>query len=426
MAGSYREVLEYLYNLESFGMKLGLGSISRLLAELGSPEKSFRSVHIGGTNGKGSVCAFASSILSSSGFRVGMYTSPHLSTFRERIQVDGQLISEEEVVNCFNRVFEKAEMLKGELMVTYFEFVTAISFLHFRDRNVDFAVVEVGLGGRLDATNVIVPEVCAITHIALEHTEHLGNDLLSIAGEKAGIIKKGIPVVTAETRQDVLNLFSSVCKSKSSELLPVDNMFRADIISSGIDCLEMRVSGDYDYHLKVRLLGRHQARNVLVALCIAHALQSRGFGLANYAIRNGIESARWPGRIEVISRAPLVILDGAHNPDGMSALAGFARESISSKIILVLGISENKDIESMAGQVAFADEIIFCRARYRGADPWMILRHFPGVKARIIEDVVQAVKAAISDAKEKESAVIVSGSLFVVGEARTLWSNEKD
>ncbi len=472
---TYEEVLAHLARLELFGMKLGLDNISLLLKELGNPEKDFKSVHVAGTNGKGSVTAFTASILQASGFRVGMYTSPHLSSFRERIMVNGQLIGKEELVEVFNIVSEKVEKIRHNANITYFEFVTAMSFVFFSNSKVDFAVIEVGLGGRLDATNVINPEVAAITHIALEHTEHLGNDLVSIAAEKAGIIKPGITVVTAERNSAVLQLFRKACKDMNAGLTVLDEAVSYGIVKSGIEMLELDVhaqgqdflfiakcinNGTFDMHfaistqikhnligpncarrtiwesrdnvpklkrftIRLKMLGRHQARNAMLAFCIGTILAKRHASITFESIRQGLEKTVWPGRLEVVSRKPLVVLDGAHNPDGMRALADFCRESIGKRVILVLGVSNDKDIESICRNLDFASKLILTRAKYRGADPQKLASFFPGKEFVVMDEVVSAVKAALIEANEFD-AVIITGSLFVIGEARKVWGCETD
>jgi dihydrofolate synthase/folylpolyglutamate synthase len=290
------EVLEYLYSLERFGIKLGLDVMKQLMDILDHPECGFRSIHVTGTNGKGSTCAFIASVLQKAGYNVGLYTSPHLVRFNERIKVNGVDISDEELIRLTSLIRGK----RNGIEATFFEFTTALAFLYFAECKVDIAVIEVGMGGRLDATNVIVPEVCVITHVAFDHLEHLGKTLIEIAREKAGIVKKRVPVVIAETNTEILVLFRKVCRESGSEMIVV--------------------RGTEEWTLSLR--GKHQMVNARTAVAALRVIRNR-FPVSEKAIREGLATASWPGRLMVVSENPLVILDGAHNVDGMMVLRDY-------------------------------------------------------------------------------------------------------
>ena len=403
---SYSDALKYLEQLEVFGMKLGLENITELCRKLGNPQSAYKTIHVTGTNGKGSVTAMCASILEQAGYKSGMYTSPHLQTIRERIQVNGRKITQKEFLDYFLKVKGKSGELKEKGMrATHFEFVTAMALLFFKEQACDFAILEVGLGGRLDATNVVKPLVAVITNIELDHTQHLGDTKEKIALEKAGIIKRNCITVTGEKSEVIKQIFRKVCKERGSRLIEVKK----------------------DYSGKILLLGKHQRANAAVAVAAIKSLGKYGIKITDKAIRRGIETTKWPGRLEIVQQRPTVILDGAHNPSKAKTAADYLKK-LGKKTILVVGISFDKDIpNTMMTLASFAKKIIITRAKYRGTDCSILKRE--AVKYRkeeeveIIEDVREAVKKAIREAKDE--IVMVTGSLFVVGEARDLWYKEK-
>ena len=382
MGEDYKQALDYILGRERFGIRLGLKNISGLMKSLGNPHNSFKSVHVAGTNGKGSVCAFISSILQKAGYKVGLYTSPHLFDFKERIQVNGEEISEETVVRLLDKI---KPFIKDH---TFFEVITAIAFLYFSEQEVDIAIIEVGLGGRLDATNVITPLVSVITNISEEHTHYLGEKLDQIAFEKAGIIKSGIPVVSAAAGIS-LKVIQQVCSENNSEL----------------HIAKPR-------HLETSLKGDFQEENASVALKVIDLLE--GFKINDNAIKDGLHSAQWPGRMQFISKK--LLLDCAHNPAGAAALAKELRKLSYNKIVLVLGIMGDKDIPSICKHLEqFADEIIVTKPKIdRAAEPEEISRHL--AKSHIIEpDVCKAIERA--NACCRNGLVVVAGSIYLIGEA---------
>jgi len=382
MKKKYRQAVDYIFSRERFGIRLGLRNITELMKNLGNPQNSFKSVHVAGTNGKGSVCAFVSSVLQKAGYKAGLYTSPHLFDFRERIQINREKISEEDVVRLLERI---KPFVKDQ---TFFEVITAIAFLYFSEQEVDIAVVEVGLGGRLDATNVITPLVSVITNISKEHTAYLGEKIDQIAFEKSGIIKPGVPVVSAAAGMP-LTVIQEICSEQNSPL----HIARPCRI-------ETSLKGDF------------QEENASVALKVIELLS--GFKINDKAISDGLHSAQWPGRMQFVSKR--ILFDCAHNPAGAAVLAKELRKLSYNKIVLVLGIMGDKDIPSVCRHLErFADEIIVTHPRIeRAAMPEEISRHL--TKSYIIEpDVCKAIERA--NLCCRNGLVVVAGSIYLIGEA---------
>jgi dihydrofolate synthase/folylpolyglutamate synthase len=351
MTSDGNEGIQYLLGLEKFGMKLGLENVAELLDRLGNPHNEFRSVHVAGTNGKGSVCAYIAKILHEAGYKVGLYTSPHLVRLNERIQIDGEQISDGRLEELAGRTMVVAEEMaseSAEKQITFFEFLTAMAFSHFGEENIDFGVLEVGLGGRLDATNVVTPEVCAITHLAIEHSEHLGGSLGQIAREKAGIIKDGIPVVVSDNPppQAILD----ICKEKNARLTVVGKDIVYGVMDHEPEWQHIRLNNMHD--IKIGLHGHHQIQNAASAFGVIEALREGGFEISNRAVSDGFSKTQWPGRFQVVKKNPTVILDTAHNPDAAAEL----RRSVDDVLefdrgILVLGMLEDKDVEGFAAEI---------------------------------------------------------------------------
>ncbi|MBF8298552.1 MAG: folC, partial [candidate division NC10 bacterium] len=351
---TYPEAIAYLYGLQRFGVKLGLESIARLLQAVGDPHRRFPSILIGGTNGKGSTAAFLASILQAAGYRIGLYTSPHLLDFTERIRVDGQGISPAEVAH----LTDELRSLIPDLFLaprtfshpTFFEVTTALAFLHFARTEVDFAVIEVGLGGRFDATNILDPEVAVITNIALEHQEYLGRTLGAIAAEKAGIVRKGSHVVTAADSPEALAVIAGACRAQGATLLDIRaacdwQISRSDLSEQHFILAQ---AGEPTGEFTIRLLGRHQVTNAATAIAAARLLRARGAHIPEGSIREGLRLTRWPGRLQLFPGHPLVILDAAHNPAGAKALRGFLEEQqFAGRLILVFGVLKDKDWTAM-------------------------------------------------------------------------------
>ncbi len=436
----YRDSLEYLFGLQRFGIKLGLTNISGLLGHLGTPQEGLRAVHIAGSNGKGSTAAFLTSILRRAGYRVGLYTSPHLIDFSERIQVDGIPITEERVVRLTDRIRGVVEGMEksGELWpdspssslpagfdprkatITFFEFTTAMAFLHFREEKVDVAVLETGMGGRLDATNVIDPLLSLITPISLEHQQYLGRTLLRIAGEKAGIIKPGRPLLTTARQLKVIGLFQERCGEIGAPLFVHGREFQGK--RTGLRLMDYRGLRHRWNGLGLGLAGRHQVINASLALAAGEKLAEQGFSLEEGHFREGLLRARWPGRLELTGQAPRVLLDGAHNPGAARILKQALREEFPRRrLIMVLGIMADKEIpRMMAHLLPLADLLILTRPGIdRAASLETLREHASPWKRPTLEkaDVRAALELAMAEAGP-EDLVVATGSLYTVGEAR--------
>lgn len=409
-----QEALRRIDSLEKFGIDLGLYRIARCLRALGSPEQAFPAVHVAGTNGKGSTCAFVASVLREAGHRVGLYTSPPLERFGERIRVDGHELPETAVPGLLEAVDRAGPGL------TQFEVITAMALLHFARQEVDVAVVEVGLGGRLDATNVVRPAVSAVTNVGLEHTEHLGPTVAAIAVEKAGIARPGVPLVTG-AGGEALEAVQAEAARRGAPVRALGRDFR--VTSEG--------PGKYRYRgrawdlagLAPGLAGAYQAANLAVALAALEALAEGGWDLPEAAVRSGVAGASWPGRLEVLGRGPRVVLDGAHNPHASRALARALREGLEwDRLWLVLGILGDKDARSIVEDlVPLAHRVIVTRsASARALEPGALAgaaRDAAGARAVGEPTVAGALDRALAAAGPAD-LVCVTGSLTVVGEAR--------
>ncbi|MGZ3512624.1 MAG: bifunctional folylpolyglutamate synthase/dihydrofolate synthase [Thermodesulfobacteriota bacterium] len=417
---AYQKSLDYLYGLEKFGMIFGLNQIERILSVTGNPHKEIQAIHIGGTNGKGSTAAMMSSILQKEGYRVGLYTSPHLIRFTERIKVNGKEIEEKEVAALTEWMKKEIEAAGIAPRFTFFDFTTAMAFHYFKQKLVDLAVLEVGLGGRLDSTNVVDPLISVITNVAKDHEEHLGKSILKIAGEKAGIIKKGRPLITAATTPQALHLFSKICREKESPFYRVGKEFR----------YARAEDGDFDYEglnrklwsVHLNLKGFHQIINAATAFGAMEVLEDLGYRVSTDAMIDGVREVEWPGRLEMVSSSPGVILDGAHNPAGALVLKeSLEKEFQFRHLVLLIGIMKDKDIQSILQLLApLADHIILTRPHTDRATPPLLLKKIlgrSGKKAEIVEDLNEAIVRGLS-LVGKEDLLCITGSLYTVGEAR--------
>ena len=352
MSMNYDEAMEYIVNASRFGMNLGLDRIEKVLEFLGNPHKDIKFIHIGGTNGKGSTTSMISSVLKESGYKVGMYTSPYLEEFEERIQINGENIKKEELaffMSDIKKAIEKVIEL-GYERPTQFEIITALMFYYFSKKRVDYAVLEVGLGGRLDATNVINPELVVLTSISLDHMNVLGNTIEEIAGEKCGIIKKGVKVVSYPQEEKVITVIENKTKELGCELNVVDlDDIKSVIIDkkNHIQIIEMKIEED-TFNINCPLLGEHQIKNSLVAVTSLYNLRKKGLNIKKEDIYEGIKKVKWIGRMEVLEDNPLVVIDGAHNIDGILNL----RRSIDKyfdfeNMNLILGVLGDKQVDEM-------------------------------------------------------------------------------
>lgn len=422
----YNDTIKYLQSLEKFGIKLGLKNIRTLSKLLGEPHKALKAIHVAGTNGKGSVAAMIGNILEHAGYRVGVYTSPHLSRFTERITINGKEISEDKVVEATNTIKtfaeRTAEITGGH--PTFFEFTTAMMFKYFKEEHVDFAVLEVGMGGRLDATNIVSPLVSVITNVTLEHTQYLGKTVEKIAFEKAGIIKRKVPVVTAVDAPRALSVIKNICKKRECELFTAGKEVKFRAVNHNLNGQSLEVSGlSRQYkNIFIPLLGKHQIVNAATAIASIELLQ-KNYSISREAIRKGLANVKWPGRLEIVKKKPLIILDCAHNPGAAKTLRTFLEKfSQSRKIILVIGISSDKDILAIVSELAPISELVIAtRSKVidRAADAEYIAKEILNYKTAvtIVKNVNSAVEHAISLAGMND-IICITGSIFVVGEAR--------
>jgi len=414
---AYQKSLDYLYSLEKFGMIFGLTQVERILSAIGNPHKEIQAIHIGGTNGKGSTAAMMSSILQKEGYRVGLYTSPHLIRFTERIKVNEKEIEEEEVAVLAEWMRKEIEAAGITSPFTFFDFTTAMAFCYFSRKLVDLAILEVGLGGRLDSTNVVDPLISVITNIAKDHEGYLGKTLLKIAREKAGIVKKGRPLITAATQPQVLRLFSNICQGRESPYFRVGKEFR---------CVRGE-DGDFDYEglnrklwsVHLNLKGFHQVINATTALGAMEVLEDLGYPVSTGAMVDGLREVDWPGRLETVSSSPRVILDGAHNPAGALALKeSLEKEFQYHRLTLLIGIMGDKDIRSMLHLLApLADHIILTKPHTDRATPPLLLKKAldqNGEKAEIAEDLKEAIERGLS-VTQKEDLLYPWADLLTTG-----------
>ena len=439
----YQQALDYIFSYTDYEKEpmphdpafYDLRRVEELLARFGNPHLGAGSVHIAGTNGKGSTAAMIASALTASGYITGLYTSPHLHTWRERIRVNGELISEGELAALVERLKPEVEAVNQKAtygQLTTFELLTALGFAHFKLKGVDFQVLEVGLGGKFDATNVINPEVCIITSISFDHTEVLGSSLAKIAGEKTGIIKPGCMVVTSPQTDEAGKVIEETCFSYGVGLVKVGSDVTWQGLSSNLSRQLLQVKGRLDsYELSIPLLGDYQLGNAATAVAALEVLAGRGFNISKDSIISGLAQVGWPGRFQILSHHPLLIVDGAHNPDSAQRLKQslehyFRLSALKDKLrcfdrtILVIGVSCDKDIAGIASELApLFDKVIATRSRHPRAMALPLLkaefrRH--GVEAQAVEAVSEALSLALAQAGAGD-LICIAGSLFVVAEA---------
>ncbi len=423
---TYDQTVSYLYGLQGVGIKLGLDNISSLLSAAGSPQQSFRSIHVGGTNGKGSVCALIASVLQSAGHKVGLFTSPHLVDFTERIRVNNKMISEGDVIRLAGRFKNIAET--AGISPTFFEINTAMAFEYFREQAVEWAVIEVGLGGRLDSTNVISPEVSVITNVSRDHESFLGDSMEEIAFEKAGIIKPGTPVVTA-AKGIAKEVISSRAKEQNAPLFMLGEDFSVESVEPVSEGLKLDFIGVKHrfYGLLSNLVGRHQADNIGVALAACEQAESvEGICLDYEAVKKGLILKNWPGRMEEIDGPPLIILDSAHNGAAAEALAAAVRERFTGRrIIVILGIMKDKQKDAVIAPLAgIASHVIVTAPSYeRAASPadlMSIARQYCMDRTEEAPDLRNAISKAKRLCRSDDDVLVIAGSFFTTGEAKEI------
>jgi dihydrofolate synthase/folylpolyglutamate synthase len=420
----YKNTLNFLFGLQKFGMKFGLENIKQLVDFLDHPETNYPTVHIAGTNGKGSTAAMTASILTASGYKTGLYTSPHLVDFTERIRIDGKPITGKEVVKYVRQLRSQIQKTKS----TFFEATTAIAFQYFSDHKVDVAVIETGLGGRLDATNVIKPELSIITTIGMDHSEQLGKTIQSIASEKAGIIKYGIPCITSVKDAIALKAIKSIAKDNNSPLIEVIKFAKLKAIRNEIDSLHvsLQVGALKFKNLKVNLGGSYQRENIKIAVTAANLLSenSKFDRVSKQTIVEGLRDVRkntgLRGRFELLSSSPIIIGDVAHNPQGFEALSKSLTEAGLHDVIAVFGIMEDKDIDSVLPYLMKASKLVVaCQSKTKRA----LKSHIIVEKLHKLEfpcingvSVLHSIKIAKSRVKDGD-VMVICGSHYVLSEA---------
>ncbi len=416
---TYQEILTHLYGLGRFGMKPGLERIGALLKALSNPQDGLRVIHVGGTNGKGSTAAFLASILATAGHKVGLFTSPHLVSFTERFRVNGREITERDVVTLADRILSIAP--QG---TTFFEIVTAMALLFFAESGVGPAVMEVGMGGRLDATNAVAGTLSVITPVAMDHCEHLGGSIDLIAAEKAGIVKPCRPAVCAGQQPGALEVIRARCAGLASPLYEWGRDFTASWRGDGLGYRGIRWQLD---GMRPGIPGRYQAVNAAAALCAAELLDGDGLRVTPEAARGGIEGACWPGRMELLPGPPRVLLDGAHNPAGAAALAESLADIRRDRLILVAGVVGDKDADGiLTPLLPLADRVIAVTPSVPRGMPCRDLAERCRALGRPAEErgsLAEGLDGALSAAGAGD-LILVCGSLFAVGEARARLHNK--
>ena len=435
---------DYLGRLQHFGIKLGLENIATLCAALGNPQNRFLSIHVAGTNGKGSVSAMLDGIARAHGLRTGLYTSPHLARVEERIRIDGRSIAPARFLARLSELKAVIDglMAEGRLAYhpTYFEVLTALAFVEFAERGIDVAVLEVGMGGRFDATNVVRPLVSVITTIARDHEKHLGATLGKIAFEKAGIIKPGVPVVCGVRGGVALREIRRVARERGAPLTEVFGPGRTLEARTGRGGFRFAYMGERGrYAFSPALAGLHQGANAATAIATTEVLSRVWKPFEKEKIRNAIRETRWEGRLETVRRRPLVLLDGAHNVEGVTALASYIKEVIRRPVVLVFAAMQDKDLRSMT-RILFpaAATVILTRVPYkRSATPEELLAAAPPFKGRVLlePDTRKAVELALAESRRRTGTrtrgtcppgrrgprpVVIAGSLFLIGEVKRL------
>ena len=441
---NYENAVRYLFSLgrelaaptQASAAKFDLQNITVLAERLGRPERAYPVAHIAGTNGKGSTAAFLEAILRDAGFRTGLNTSPHLERINERIWVGGEEVGDELFAATFTRIQAVVEELlaEGKLRAhpTYFESVTALAFEVFARERVDFGVVEVGLGGRLDATNIVEPVVSIITRIDFDHENFLGHSLREIAGEKAGILKHGMPAVIAAQQPEVREVLLARARELHCAVLETSEAFRVrdERVEEGcVRATVEEIASGRSYELAPHLPGRFQLQNALNAVAATRLLQERSYRISDENIVRGIAATEWPGRIERLGTRPDVYFDGAHNPGAAKELAAFLEENFRGrKVYLVFGVMRDKAVDEVTGALfPHAYEVLFTEARTPRAISATQLARMAGHHAErytVFPEAEQALVAALEKARP-EDAVFITGSLYLVGELRQAWKRRR-
>jgi dihydrofolate synthase/folylpolyglutamate synthase len=446
---NYRQSLEYIYSFSDYETihklhdpaSYDLRRVFELMSLLGDPHLKAKTVHIAGTKGKGSVAAMIASVLTASGYKTGLYTSPHLIDIRERFQIDGEMVSEAEFTDIINEIKPSVDAVNRRAtygLLTTFEVMTALCFVFFARHNADFCVVEVGLGGRLDATNIVSPEVCVITPVNLDHTDVLGDTIAKIAAEKAGIIKQAIPVVSAPQVDEAMQVIEEKCLAQHSPLIKVGTDILWQDECSTPEKSRLVIKGRLNnYRLSVPLAGCCQWENAATAIAALEVLTGKGFNISLLSISKGMSEVKWPGRFQLMRKNPLIIIDGAHNVLSARQLKKslqyhykqyFSKSDSqpACSTILIFGASADKDVGSMIGELAaLFDEIIVTRSQHPRSMKVSLLKEEFLKQGRAVheaEDVPKAIELARRQAPNN-ALICITGSLFVAGDAILYFNN---
>jgi dihydrofolate synthase / folylpolyglutamate synthase len=446
--GRYQDALEYIFGYVNYekqarypynAVTFDLSRMEEVLERLGRPHERFRCVHIAGTKGKGSTSAMVESVLRAAGYRTGLYTSPHLHTFRERIRLDGGLMSKAELVDLLERSKPVIEATPG---ITAFEVMTALAFQFFAEQGVEWAVLEVGLGGRLDATNVVHPAVAGITSLSYDHVELLGHTLSLIAFEKAGIIKPGVPVVSAPQEPEAMAVIQRVCHDTAARLVVVGDAWQWEKNGADLTGQSFSVRGPDGLQLddlRIGLLGRHQRDNATTAIAMLYELKAQGLNITEDMLRTGLATAKWPGRFELLNQSPALVVDSAHNENSAqklrAALATYFPRPPRQQLALIFGASSDKDIAGMLkiflgseAETGYppADKVIVTRSGHpRSAGPAQLADLVRELNTSCPISVQPSLEGALAEAMAwagPDDLVCVTGSIFVVAQARRVWA----
>ncbi|MDD5677725.1 MAG: bifunctional folylpolyglutamate synthase/dihydrofolate synthase [Kiritimatiellae bacterium] len=435
MTSNLTDSLSRLYRLHAAGIKFGLETEHALLERLGHPEHGLGIVHVAGTNGKGSVCSMLEAVLRRSGLKTGLYTSPHLVRFNERIRINGRCISDEALADLIPRVDEQAKdaaARPGGQEITFFEFTTALAFECFKREQVDIVVLETGMGGRLDATNVITPLVSVITGVSLEHTDYLGKDLQSIAAEKGGIIKPGRPVVIGPLADEPLPVIQRLAQERQARLIQARDVVAVKRKSQNLDGQLVSIESDSTSYgsLRCPLIGRHQLENMGIAVTALEVLRDEcGLSVETQTVKEGLEMVRWPGRCQVLAKEPVTILDGAHNPEGAHILSQVLHELVKGQPVgLVAGMCADKDLDGFLRELAGRVRRIWAvpLRTERSLPPGTIAAHAKVAGCPVTTSFVpDALRDASAWAVDNRGAVCIAGSLYLAGEVLELSGQSK-